>query len=543
LARYLALDWDHNQLYVVLANVSGGGVRVLRAATWTEEAAPSDAAAAGERLRERLKEAKIPAAPVLACLGRDRIIVKEIRYPAVPAHEEPAVVRFQALKELTGAAEDVVLDFTPAGESAHGERRAMVLVARREHVTAYQKLCQAAGLKLAGVTPRPFGIAACIDRLAGTTVLTPPPEPADGAVAVLAVADGWAEICVSRAGSLLLARSLVPGPNLAAEVRRNLAVYAGQSGDQPVRAAYVAGGADNAGLRERLHNLTDLPVHLLDPFAGSEESDQPAPEKRGAFVGLVGLLHLQACRAGLPVNFVAPKQPKPPQDPNRRKIVLGAGVAAAVLAAVGLLAFLELNKLDKKVRVQAAQNRELEELVKAAEEDDKRFAAVDGWAKSTSNKLDEVYDLTDRFPDPDASRMRLTLLTITDRDAAANAKEKERDKHVSRMSLKGVCADQEPGKQLVQKFVADGRYRPDFPKFPQNRGPDARRGYGLEFSIDHIDIDRREPQDYSRRMEEDDAAKAKDQGRGRGNDRGGRGGRGSRGGRGGDRQGGGDAQE
>ena len=33
------------------------------------------------RLKERLAEAKIPAAPVLACLGRERIIVKDIRYP------------------------------------------------------------------------------------------------------------------------------------------------------------------------------------------------------------------------------------------------------------------------------------------------------------------------------------------------------------------------------------------------------------------------------------------------------------------------------
>jgi Tfp pilus assembly PilM family ATPase len=532
LARFLALDWDHNQLHVVLANVGGGGVRVLRAATWAEDARPADAAAAGERLKERLKEAKIPAAPVLACLGRDRIIVKEVRHPAVPAHEEPAVVRFQALKELTGAAEDVVLDYTPYGEGSHGERRAMVLVAKRADVSAYQELCKGAGLKLAGVTPRPFGIATCIERLAGTSVLTPKPEPADGAVAVLAVADGWAEICITRGGTLLLARSLVPGPNLAAEVRRSLAVYAGQSGDQPVRAAYVAGGADNAGLRERLHNLTELPVHILDPFAGSEEPDQPAPDKRGAFVGLVGLLHLRAGKAGLPVNFVAPKQPKPPEDPNRRKLVLGAGLAVAVAAAVGLLAFLEIGKLDRKVRDQQTANRQLQEQLDQAEEDDKKYAQVKAWTESTVNKLDELYDLTDRFPDPDANKMRLTLLTIIDQDRPANAKDK--DKHVARMSLKGVCDDYHPVDQMIARFVED-RYRPDPKRMSSNRGPD-RRTYQQEFVIDKIDVDRRDPKDYSRRMEEDPASKEKPRGNVRG-------GRGNRGGDRGGRSRGGDAKE
>jgi hypothetical protein len=517
LARFLALDWDHNQLHVVLANVGGGGVRVLRAATWAEDARPANAAAAGERLKERLKEAKIPAAPVLACLGRDRIIVKEVRHPAVPPHEEPAVVRFQALKELTGAAEDVVLDYTPYGEGSHGERRAMVLVAKRADVSAYQELCKAAGLKLAGVTPRPFGIATCIERLAGTSVLTPKPEPADGAVAVLAVAEGWAEICITRGGVLLLARSLVPGPNLAAEVRRSLAVYAGQSGDQPVRAAYVAGGADNAGLRERLHNLTELPVHILDPFAGSEEPDQPAPDKRGAFVGLVGLLHLRAGKAGLPVNFVAPKQPKPPEDPNRRKLVLGAGAAVAVVALVGLLAFLEINKMDRKVRDQQALNRQLQEQLDLAEEDDKRYASVKAWADSTVNKLDELYDLTDRFPDPDASRIRLTLLTLNDVDRPAGAK----DKHVARLTLKGVCGDEnQPVNQFMQNFTTDGRYSVGFTRFGRNPGPD-RRTYSQEWTTERIDVERREPKDYSRRMEEDPAKEKP-----RGNVRGGRGNRG-----------------
>jgi hypothetical protein len=551
-ARFLAVDWDHNQLHVVLANVSGGGVRVLRAATWTEDAPLSGAAAAGERLKERLKEAKMAPAPVLACLGRDRIIVKDIRYPAVPPHEEPAVVRFQALKELTGAADDVVLDYTPVGEGGTGERRALVLVAKRDHVTAYQELCKGAGLKLAGVTPRSFGQAACIERLAGTTVLTPPPQPADAAVGVLTVGDGWAEFSVSRGGALLLARSLTPGPNLAAEARRTLAVYSGQSAAQPVRAVYVSGGADNAALRERLHNLLDLPIHLLDPFAGTDEPDHPAPDKRGSFVGLVGLLYLRSAKAGLPVNFVAPKQPKPPQDPNKRKVLLGVGAAAAVLLAIGTLVWLQLGRLDKQVKAQMAMNRELDNQLGFAEDDDKRYVAVKAWTDSTVVKLDELYDLTDRFPDPDASGVRLSLLTITDIDKPANAKEadkaKDKDKRISRMSLKGVCKDDyHPVEQFIQRFEQDGRYHSDPTRFSRNTGPDRRSGYVQEWTVDKIDIDRREPRDYTRHMEDDAAAKEKERQRERERNRGGRGGRGDRGdrGRGGDRgaRPGGDAEQ
>src|SRR5204863_7470691 len=124
--------------------------------------------ALGRRLREHLKGAGIGAAPVLACVGRDRVILKDLRFPQVPPSEEAAVVRFQASKEISEAAEDVVIDYTTVGEPGpSGERRAFALVVRRSVVAAYQALCKAAGLKLVGLVPRSFGIAACLQRVAG----------------------------------------------------------------------------------------------------------------------------------------------------------------------------------------------------------------------------------------------------------------------------------------------------------------------------------------------------------------------------------------
>ena len=131
MARFLAIDWEQQQLHVVQASTVRGGVRVEQALSWSfpEPLTAIAAEGLGKKLREALKEANVTAAPVLACVGRERVILKELRYPAVPALQEPAIVRFQAAKELTESPEDSIIDYTPMGNgSASGERHALAVV-------------------------------------------------------------------------------------------------------------------------------------------------------------------------------------------------------------------------------------------------------------------------------------------------------------------------------------------------------------------------------------------------------------------------------
>jgi hypothetical protein len=414
-AKYLAIDIDPQGLFVAAGSARGGAVRVERALAWADEGGPPllsarTAQAIGEQLRERLKEAGIAPAPVLVAVGRDRVILKELRYPAVPPAEEPALVRFQAMKELTESPDEVVLDYAPLVNGVPdpaSERRSMAVVVRRDVFAAVQAMCAAAGLKLAGVSPRPFAVAAGIARAFATGSALPPEAPTE-AVAVLTLGTQGGEFTVVRGGQVSFTRAvpaqvLVSEPLLLAEVRRNLAVYAGQNPAHPVQAVYVAEAEDGVGgWANRLRAALAVPVHPFDPLADAA-ADVP-PALRGRFAGPVGLLAGRAADA-LPINFAAPRQPRAEKDPKRKQILVAALALVALVLGGAVYGFLQLDASNTKLAMLRQEKADLEEFLKKAEPDAKRLDAVTQWEGQSVPWLDELFDMTDRFPSGDEVRV------------------------------------------------------------------------------------------------------------------------------------------
>jgi Tfp pilus assembly PilM family ATPase len=456
-ARFLALDWDQNQLHVVAASVSGGRVTLQQAIVSQEEQSPnpSDAEALGQLLRDRLKAAKIRSAPVLACLGRDRLILKEVRYPTVPEAEEAGLVRFQAVKELTDSPDDVVLDYIPVTARSAPEQRALALIARRELVSTYQTLCQAAGLKLAALTPRAFGLAAAARKIIGTTALTPSPEPSDGAIAVAVLSGRWAEFCVLQGETLLLTRTLTISPHLAGEIRRNLALYAGQPGRPAVRALYLA-GAVGGDLRERLADLTDLPLYSLDPLTGAEGLALP-PAQRGGFTGAVGLLYARAAGA-LPINFVQARQPRPQTDPVKQRLILAAVAIVAIYAILSVASFGVLRpRYQQQLAIVESERTDVETQLAQVKSDAKRYKDLETWDSPVW--LDEFYNLVARIPDTSVIRINEVHVDPIPRTA--------KSPYAARLLLKGTLQSA-PGSRenphthydnLIAQFNREGFYR------------------------------------------------------------------------------------
>ncbi len=415
MANFIAIDLDPQGLFVV-AGSTRGAAKVTHALAWPADAtdpAPAltldTAKVLGEGLRDKLRAAGVQQAPMLVCVGRDRIILKELKYPPVSLTEEPALVRFQAMKEMSEAPEEVVLDYVPLGESGE-ERRSMAVVLRKDLFSAIQAMCQAAGFKLAGVTPRPYAVAAGMGRAFSTGAAEPLADNSD-AFATLTISPAGGEFTVVRQGEVTFTLA-IPAPvtasetMLVAQLRRNLIVYAGQHPGHPITAVYVSevGGV----WADRLRATLSVPVHEFDPLSGAA----PAVDEhlRGRFAGAVGLLAGRAADA-LPINFAQPRQPRIEGDPAKRRLAIFAGLAVAAAVAVlggGLLyAELQTGRVDELTQ----RRDELKAEVDRGAADATRLKAIDAWSSREVNWLDEMYELAARMPADDS--VRVTTLTAT----------------------------------------------------------------------------------------------------------------------------------
>jgi Tfp pilus assembly PilM family ATPase len=424
LAQFLALDWDNREFHLVAANIGRGKVQIQRAISWREEepVLPANAEQFGQRLRDQMKNAGIAPAPLIVGLGRDRVVVKEVRYPQVPADVEVAIVRNQIVKDLIEAADDVYLDYAPLAEpSRAGERRALALVVRKDMIQALQTVARAAGLKLLAVTARPFGIAACYKDLAGATPQVPAPPSPDAVAGILTVATGWAEFCAVRGRQLLFARSIGVGDGMLGEIRRNLAAYAGQPQlsfpRDAIQALYVCGDGENAVLREKLKETLGIPVHGLDPFA-KEDRVEVAAANRAGFTGAVGLLHLWASDGTTPVNFVKPREAKQAANPNKRRAIV-FGTAAAVAVALLIFAGMQfVGAKEQELAEMRSQKIDLDKRLKDFKPDIDFMEACTEFTDGAVPLLDELYDLAARAPHEKGFRIKqMTVTPISTKSA------------------------------------------------------------------------------------------------------------------------------
>ncbi len=404
--QFLAVDVDARAIIAVSGAVQRAEVTITSALAVLDGIGlltTETATELGNRLAETLKREGIRSAPLYLLIGRDRCIIKEVKHPPVPAVDEPAIVRFQALKELTESADDGVIDYCPIpGTLPSGEKRAMVVFVRNEVMAAARALAQAAGLKLAGVTPRPF--------LAAPLLLGRNADPLQ-VQGILSIWPTGGELTVVQNEAILFSRPIPPTAitddpkRLAGEIRRNLSVYAAQQPDRPlVRLWMPEPPIPGVSWSGRLASELPVPVEAFDPLDGLASA---APDQaRSRMAAPVGLLRVLARPSGLPINFVTPRQPKADANPNRSRILLAALVGIAACATLAVVGFWQVDQATRRLVAATNDAADVDRQLAQLEVQAKRLAAADEFTNREIIWLDEIYDLAERFPDNRRTRLQ-----------------------------------------------------------------------------------------------------------------------------------------
>ena len=467
MASLLGMDWTNSGLYIVAGRGNGSKLMVEQALLLPQpfRADPNFAATVGQQLKPLLKQAGINSTTTYACVGREHLVCRDIRYPDVPAHEVPAIAQFQVSKELTLPIEQTVTDFAPVSVPwPSGEKRALGMVLRKDVLGVFIRLCAEAGLNLAGLTARAFALQA---NWAGL------PRTATAETVGLLAGN---EFTVTRHNEVLFSRHFDDATPLPQELRRSLAAYSNQYPQQPIQEMYLA-DAGTPPEFEALRSAVRVPIHLYNSWSAVRSTLGPQEDVR--FAGACGALKLGSQGTRLPLDFYAPKKGEPPPNKSREYARIGVLVAILFVLLLGGGYMYFTSSLDADLEEVQGQITKLNSQLKDMGEVNQQLIAINEWSEKEMVILDEIYDLIAVFPD--AAGLQITRAHWSPATQTAGPTPRS---GVSTIPIPGAAKNIKPIGQLTLEILGDS------PEVLEQ----LRRAID---NVSHWDMDqwRRDPQD------------------------------------------------
>jgi hypothetical protein len=164
-----------------------------------------------------------------------------------------------------------------------------------------------------------------------------------------------------------------------------------------VEQVFLFGGSEEyAQLAESITGELNIAASVVDPFEITDVPDDGLPERPGRFAGLVGMI-LDESYGGHALDFLHPK--RPPPRPDRRRVVAAVAAAAVLaVAAVGYYAWSDISAADEEIQRLTAEIHERDGLLERTADTRAIVEAVRDWQSGEIVWLDELRDLSLRFP-------------------------------------------------------------------------------------------------------------------------------------------------
>ena len=356
-AQATALDFDSRSLRVVMPGLCRVAVAPVNLPA---DADRTDPAVLGAALAKALEQLRLKPGPVVMGLPRAQVVLKTLLLPVIaevselasvvhlqvgrdlPFRLADAVVDFQILRQITPPAPKPDPNAKPGAEPPAApppKLEVLVAVAKRDVVTHYQRVAEAAGVKLVALGLLPNAGARCVEacRVAERGQSFALVSLRADEVSIDVACDG--AVPFSRGAAMKPAEPNAPEPFVNAatiEVVRSLHSYGGQGAAGSPAKVLVAGATGHeAALVAALASRMSSTVATLDTAA----LDLPAEARVDAAgsTSAIGLALGYADAGGLPFDFLNPKRPAVPRDTRRVKILAGlVAVAALFLLVAGI---------------------------------------------------------------------------------------------------------------------------------------------------------------------------------------------------------------
>lgn len=414
MAHLLAVDWDQHETRYVLASASGNQLRVHAVAAVrlvdVVEGGEAPHPDVGNSLRAALAEQKVGRATTLVSVDRGSVELFQLTLPPAQDTELPDIVANQLMRDAPQVTDGWVVDFLPLGDSPNTSRPVIAVAMSPDQMERITSTCEVAGLKPNRLLFRPLATTSLVNK-----VVSPPER-------VCLVVDRLTDevdLIVLVEGKPTLLRT-VRLPNIAnedkamqrllAEINRTAAVaMQNESDGGPVERVYLLGSSGSRQrLADRITNQLFLPVTVVDPFDSVEIADEIRPSGSGRFASLVGMLLDEIQQGAHPVDFLHPR--KRPEPPNYRRLIATAtALVLAVVLGIGYFVWNGLSTLDGEIDQLVQRKKQLDDLLKKADDQTRVVNAVEGWQTGEINWLDELRDLSQRLPSSrDIIVLRLT---------------------------------------------------------------------------------------------------------------------------------------
>lgn len=398
------IDWDSQQLRTVVATVRRGELRDVKCETHTWDAAEQQGLEAGsfDALKRTLAEVGIDRTAAILLARRQDLETFHWTAPPAGDDELPELIENYLASDLGLGVDDPVFDYWQLVGQADDSRQIAITAIEQDVAAKYRDVADTLRLRRPRLSVRACGTAALAARLlpgidAPTLLIVPGDEELD--------------LVIVREGRLGYWRSAYCSPTgdsaafhrfLTAEVIRTLAVAEENlpEGERVERVAAFLGEEQDDRLLDVLSDAIDLPVARLTPSLPETEPATVHPAGLpGRFAPLLGAALIAAEGDRPAVDLF--NRPTPPRSNTkaRPRIFLALAAAAAVLL-VGYVLHDEVAQVTQDADELAAKLDEIEAGIEQLEPEAAIFAALESWNAGNVVWLDELRDLSLRFPPP-----------------------------------------------------------------------------------------------------------------------------------------------